>query len=86
MMASVAGLVVRPRPAAMTTMLRSTGPANALSACSVEAITKPALISRRPAAMTTFVPTRCIMVIDSGENTPVTTANGMVLTPACRGL
>ncbi len=49
------------------------------------ATTNPALISSSPAVTTTLVPARFMATMASGENAPVTTANGTVARPARSG-
>lgn len=83
-MASVAGLLTMPRPAAIVTIDARIGPTQALSTPRNAACTKPRLISARPVATTRVVPKRRMNTIDSGAKTPVTGGNGTVRTPASR--
>jgi hypothetical protein len=78
MMASVAGPVVSPRPAAISAM-------DTITVCQYGSLTgmlaatrKPAPIAARPAATTSLVPKRRISIIATGENPAVTNANGSV--------
>jgi hypothetical protein len=84
MIASVAGLDTSARPTAMSVIEMITRPQYAELTPTVAATTKPALMDARPLATTTLVPARFMAPIATGDIRPMTTANGMVATPARR--
>src|SRR5579864_4870407 len=85
MMASVAGPMVRARPAAISVIEAMTGPQYAESTLRVAATANPALMISSPPATTILVPIRFMTAIAAGDTAPVTTANGRVATPALSG-